>query len=486
MALSPNSAMRPSPTFAILFPLCGIATAGEITLEAKPFTIERPLSATVLPIRASNGDAKAANGNGPRPLRIDADLWTAFEIKTILPHGSRVQAGDTLVSFETSAIDRKLEDSRKAVESATLALAQSETELKALKDGFPLKLESAKRAARNAADDLAYFTNISRKAQEERALETEKRSRQALENEREELRQLEKMYKADDLTEETEEIILQRQRDSVVSGEFSLRMAEMERKRTLETTLPRQAEEFDSGARQSSIALVKAEAELPRQLTQKEAELATARLAFARQKEDLAKLEADRKKMEPVKALAAGWFYHGAIEDGRWTTGEAVKALVPSGQIAAHRPFATLVPADSPLGLVAFAEEAVARSLEKGQAGPLTLPGREELAVTATVASVAAIPGTDGRYRVDLGVVWPENTAPAPGSSAQVRLIPYENPSALTVPVAALRPVKDGWTVTVKLADGATSPRPVKRGRVSGDQAEILSGVDAGQVVIVP
>lgn len=464
--------MRLLATAALLPSLAAAAPpAGEITVEMKPFTIERTLAATALPA-------------APVVLKLETEGWAAFEIKSIAAHGSRVNAGDVLVEFDNDTLDRKLEDSRKALDSAVLTFAQSENDLRSLKDNYLLKLDAAKRSARNATDDLAYFSQTSRKAQEERSNESLKRSKQQLENAREELRQLEKMYKADDLTEETEEIILVRQRDAVVSAEFATRMAEMDNKRVLETTLPRQAEEFDSGAKSWNLALAKTEADLPRQIQLKEIEVTNAKTALGRQKDDLAKLEEARKAAAPIKAPAAGWFYHGAIEDGRWTTGETVKALIPHGSVAPRRAFATFIPASSPLGLVAFADEATARSLPKDATGSATLPGREDLPATATVKHVADTPGTDGRYRVDLSANWPAEAPPVPGTTAQVRVISYENPSAVILPATALKASKDGWTVTVKLADGKTAPRPVKRGRLSGDQTEILSGLEAGQVVI--
>ncbi|BCU76641.1 hypothetical protein [Luteolibacter sp. LG18] len=464
--------MRLIATAALLPTLAAAAPpAGEITLELKPFTIERTLAATALP-------------PAPMVLKLEAEGWPAFELDSIAAHGSRVNAGDVLVSFDTKALDRKLEDARKALDSAVLTLGQSETELRSLKDNYTLRADAAKRAARNAADDLAYFSNTSRKSQEERSNEALKRSKQQLENAREELRQLEKMYKADDLTEDTEEIILVRQRDAVASAEFMVRMAEQDNRRILDTTLPRQAEDFDAGARSASLALGKSEVDLPRQIQLKEIEVANAKTLLGRQKDDLAKLEDARKTAEPIKAPAAGWFYHGVIEDGRWTTGEAVKTLIPHGSVAARRGFATFIPAGTPLGLVAFADEATARSLPKDATGAATLPGREDLAATATVKQVADTPGTDGRYRVDLAGNWPAEAPPVPGATAQVRIISYENPSAIALPVSALKASKDGWTVTVKLADGKTAPRPVKRGRVSGEQTEILSGLEAGQVVV--
>jgi len=467
--------MRLIPSSACLFPLLAapISQAGEITVETKPFAIERSLAATALP-------------SNPIPLRIEAESVAGFEIKQILPHGSRVKAGEVLIEFDTEAIDRRLDDSKRALDSATLSLGQAEVELKGLKESLPLKMDATKRAARNAADDLAYFNTTSRKIKEQRADETLKRYQHALEGEREELRQLEKMYKADDLTEETEEIILKRQHDSVAAAEFALKAEELDHKRALETEIPRESEELNSAAKSTALALAKAESELPRQISLKEIELASTRISLARQKDDFAKLTADRKLIEPIKASSDGWFYHGAIEDGRWTTGEAIKTLTPSGQVAAKKTFATFIPASAPLALVAFADEATATSLPADSTGIAIAPGREDLAITAKVGRIAGAPGTDGRYRIDFSATWPANASPAPGTTAQVRLISYENPKALAVPAAALHATKDGWSVTLKLADGKTGPLPVRRGRVSGELVEILSGLEPGQVVITP
>lgn len=467
--------MRLLPSSALLLPILAspVCLAGEVTLETKPFVIERSLSTGALPTTST-------------PLRIEAETLPAFEIKSIAPHGSKVKAGELLVEFDTEAIDRKLDDSKRAIESATLTLGQTEVELKSLKENLPLRLDATKRAARNAADDLAYFNTTNRKIREQSAEETLKRYQHSLEGEREELRQLEKMYKADDLTEETEEIILKRQHDSVAAAEFALKVGELTHKLTLETSIPRESEELNSAAKSTALALAKAETELPRQINLKEIEFTAAKIAFDRQKDDFAKLTADRKLIDPIKAPADGWFYYGAIEDGRWTTGEAVKTLVPSGQVAAKKTFATFIPANAPLSLVTFTDEATASSLPADSSGFAIAPGREDLVIPAKVAKIATTPGTDGRFRVDLSATWPANAAPVPGANAVVRLISYENPTALAVPAAALHATKDGWSVTVKLADGKTGPHAVKRGRVSGELVEILSGLEAGQVIVTP
>ena len=76
----------------------------------------------------------------------------------------------------------------------------------------------------------------------ERPISMVKSSREYLDYTKEELRQLEKMYRSKDLTEETEEIILRRQRFQVESREQYLKEAELQRDQKLKVDLPRQEE----------------------------------------------------------------------------------------------------------------------------------------------------------------------------------------------------------------------------------------------------
>ena len=172
------------------------AHAGELTLEMKPFSVTHSFSATVLPVDSS-------------PISLDAEVWTDFSIVSIVAHGSSVKKGDPLVVFDAEGIDRKISDTRQALASETLALAQAELDLATLEKTVPEQLARLKRNAEQAAEELAYFTETRRKASEESAAQSLKRSEQLLASKKEELKQLLKMYEADDITEDTEEIILQ-------------------------------------------------------------------------------------------------------------------------------------------------------------------------------------------------------------------------------------------------------------------------------------
>jgi HlyD family secretion protein len=447
--------------------------AGEVTIEHKPFVIHHSFTATAMP-----GDVLL--------FQLAAEAWSDFEILTIAPHGGKVAKGDVLIAFDTADIDRKLADSRNTLETAKLTLAQAELDLSHLKETSPHKLATMKRAAEEAAEANTYFIETRRKAEEEQLAESIKRSQQRLENTREELRQLTRMYEADDLTEETEEIILTRQKFAVEAAEFALRMEMLDQKRRLEVLIPREAVQLAESARDTALSRVKAEQDIPRSIRQKELEVAALKTSAARQTEDLEKLEADRALFE-FKAPAAGWFYHGPVEDGRWTVGELAKSLVPHGRPPTRKPIATLIAADAPLAWISFLDEATARGItDAKQAGTAGLTGREDVVLPVVLTRLDSTPAIDGRYRADFKAEWPKDLAVAPGATATIRLVAYEAEKAIVLPVNAFTFGSGGWTVDVKLADGKTERRKVTRGRVFNDQAEVLSGLEPGQVILLP
>jgi multidrug efflux pump subunit AcrA (membrane-fusion protein) len=447
--------------------------AGEVTVEFAPFVIHQSFPATALP-------------DDVVLFSLKAEAWSDFEIKTIAAHGSKVAKGDVLLEFDTESIDRKIADSRNALEVSRLALAQAELDLKQLKETSPYKLEALKRSAAEAKEANEHFIEIRRKADEEKIEQSLIRYRQQLENAAEELRQLTKMYEADDLTEETEEIILTRQKNAVEAAEFALRMEILDQKRMLEVMLPREAVQLAEADRDAALLLAKAEQDIPRAIQIKELELEAMKTAFVRDGDTLKRLEADRADFA-FKAPAEGWLYHGSIENGRWTLGDMAKTLVARGNPPIRKPLVSFIPAAGEFALTAFLDEATARGIGRNKpAGSAEPAGREDLSIPVTLTSLMETPNGDGLYRADFKAEWPKDMAIAPGATATIRLIIYQSEKAIVLPENAFTYGADDWAVSVKLADGKTERRKVKRGRVFDKQAEVLSGLEPGQVILLP
>lgn len=462
------------PRIHHLIPALIAATAhsGELTLEMKPFFIAHSLDATALPDTAS-------------PIRLEAEAWLAFKIVSIADHGSSVKKGDAILVFETQDIDRKLADTKQAIATATLHLAQAELDLAALEKNVPEQLARLERAAAVAAEELEHFNKTARKSAEESAGFDLKRREQILASFKEELKQLTKMYAADDITEETEEIILQKQLDAVEAAEFALRMEILNHQRTIKVSLPRQLTALTERRDDTALSLDKGTKDLPRSVELKKLEIAALRTGLERDGKTLADLQKDRALFE-IKAPADGLFYHGSIEDGKWTAGETIKTLQPGGAAPVGKTFATFIPSTAKPLIQAFPNQATARVLAVGAEGVAIVPGREDIAIPVSLKSISATPAPDLTHPATFTATWPENLSTVPGQSLQIRVVSHNNDKAITVPTKALAYGPKGWTVEVKLADGKTENRPVTRGRSDEENTEITAGLEAGQVVIVP
>lgn len=452
--------------------IAATAHAGELTLETQPFYIAHSLDATALP-------------DDSMSIKLDANEWSTFEILTIADHGTAVKMGDALVVFETADIEKKLADTRQAIAAGTLNLAQAELDLATLEKTVPEQLARLKRNAAQAAEELAYFTATGRKSAEESAGFDLKRREQILASYNEELKQLRLMYEADDVTETTEEIILQQQLDKVESAEFALRMEKLDLKRTLEVMLPRQANELTESRDDTALALDKGSKDLPRSIELKKIEVEALKTALARNKESLADLEKDRSLFE-FKAPADGLFYHGSIEDGKWITGDLVKTLMPGGSAPVGKAFATFIPSTAKLTIQAFVDQATAQALAEDAKGIASLVGREEISIPVSLKSISATPAPDLTYPATFDATWPENFNAVPGQALHVRFVSYNTEKAITVPTKAISYGPKGWAVEVKLADGKTEDRAITKGHSDGEDTEITAGLEVGQVVIVP
>ena len=128
------------------------------------------------------------------------------------------------------------------------------------------------------------------------------------------------MYEADDLTENTEEIILKRQRESVKAAEIGLELTKISHKRQMEVSLPREAVTLEREANSSAIGFKEQEQNIPRILELKRIALEDARVGAKRGADNLAKLQAEKGQFV-IKPLARSQRAGDARRGGRETVG---------------------------------------------------------------------------------------------------------------------------------------------------------------------
>src|SRR5262249_3080851 len=277
-------------------------------------------------------------------VSIRPGAWAMpLTVKKAVPHGTTVKKGDLLVQLDLDKIDQAIRDLKADRALAELAIKQAEEELPVLEKSVPLDLAAAERAKQLADEDLKKFTEVDRPLAEEGAKQSVKSATHYLEYAKEELRQLEKMYRSKDLTEETEEIILKRQRHQVETAEFGLKTATIRSDQVLKLDLPRKAVTLREDAAKHAVSLEKAQHTLPLTVNQKRLGLSKLKYDNERTAERLQKLEMDHKAMT-IRAPVDGIVYYGRSQHGQWTTAATVAAkLQPGGIVMPAETIVTVV-----------------------------------------------------------------------------------------------------------------------------------------------
>lgn len=416
------------------------------------------------------------------------EVFSAFEVEKAVPQGTKVKKGDPILWFETEAIDEQLRNAEFALQLSRLSLQGAELELKTLEASVPLDMRDAERAHQQAVLDLEYYNRVGADLALRSAEESLKSSEYSLEYAQEELNQLEQMYKADDLTEETEEIILKRARRDVDQTEFFLQSARERHQRTINEQLPRQKEQTEEAVVRAEIALQRAQATLPSSVDEKRIALQKLKFSHENQEREFARLKADRELMV-VEAPADGIVYYGHCERGSWPMSQTIaKQLRQGGNVQPNQVVMTIV-GEGPAFLRVTVPEASLRFAKAGAEGVAIPTAYPQTKLPARSLGMDPIPVADGQFDGRVGFDLKQGDLPiVPGMNASVKLTGYSKADALAVPTSAIfgEEEDDSQKYVLVYKEGAEpEKRTVTIGEASGDRTEVTSGLAAGDKILL-
>lgn len=418
---------------------------------------------------------------------IRPKAWAEFAVVEAVTHGSRVKKGDQLIKLDMKKIDEQIEERERGLEAWELSFKAAELELKLLEESTPLDLAAAERAKKQADENYQRYQKIDRPM----AVKSAQKGLESAENyllyAKEELKQLEKMYKADDLTEETEEIILKRTRDSVKRSQFSLDKTRLVTEKTLKVDLPRQDIAMKDALKRSHLAFIKAHETLPRTLVLKRRAFEKLKRDGAKSEEYLGKLKKDRAAMD-FHAPVDGIVYYGSASRGKWAGVAALGGMLKKGGgFKANQVLMTIV-SNRPLIARVDVNENQVRHLKSGVAGVATFTVDPTLRAVAKLKSVAIAPMAPGKFDAQVTIVGKGLASSVmPGMACRIKLTAYSKDDAITLPNGAVFADDEDLSkrhVFVKTEIGHEK-RSVKTGRSTDKKTEILDGLNEGEVVLL-
>ena len=293
--------------------------------------------------------------------------------------------------------------------------------------------------------------------------------------------QLERMYEADDLTEETEEIVIRRARRGLARTRTAFEWQKQRHERFLEITLPREEQDLKVDVEKKQLDLGSFGATSEPDLRRAEVELEKARTAFERQEKRMRDLRADRDALR-LRAPADGYAVPGAFQGTAWKDLDGMRrdagaGRAPEGAAGAlhdRAPGQRRRADDGGGGRPAAVKTGLKAVVRPGrQAGPGARRDGRRGAARRERRQVrrCARPGADGSD-ADAGTVLQGRDRHAAGRERARGA--RRRPSA-----------KDGDRHLVhRFADGQVEAREVQVGATSGEHTEILGGLEEGDRIL--
>ena len=296
------SLIRPLTLLGGLVFVAAAPTQDTSSAAAATETIER--MGTFVPAQFAEAKLKLAAYQG------------GLEFTEVVAHGSPVRAGDVLARFDLAAIDEQIVAAERDLRSTEIRHANAREQARIEGEVADERRKGADEGLANAERGLEQYEKhdlvLKQKGQEL----NEAAMKDGLDDQKDELAQLEKMYTADELTDATEEIVLKRSRRQLARSEQSVALQLERRKVDDEYGEPQAAkarhdavEDARRGKDRTARQLAMEQRAREDGLTRLDPELSAAR-------ERLEKLRRDREQLT-VRAPCDGIALHGAADDYR-------------------------------------------------------------------------------------------------------------------------------------------------------------------------
>lgn len=459
--------------------------------ESGPSTPQGQAPAAAAPkvVAAQKGDLRATLERKGRlvpaetmPVRVDFEAFQGeLKVVEVAAHGQPVNRGDILLRFDTERIDQQLKRAEFDAQQAEQRAAHAEEEARladaAAQDEFT-RAESRLQWARRKLQGFVEH-ELELDQEDERLSRQGRQSR--LEDELDELTQLERMYKEDELVDATEEIVLKRSRRNFANSQAWNKLAERRLKYVHEFDKPIQRERLEQDTTMEARAFERLRRSQALARAGREQALARTRFDLDKQKRDLEQLRRDRERCV-VRAGRSGILLHG--DDAATPAAKPIElgARVAAGAVLAH------IADPDRLEVRTEVPETHLFRATTGKAVEVELVALPEPKLLGQLRVDLLPSGRDGDVNLYRASVPLDGAEPRrrPGMAGKVTIVLDSRKDAVLVPLAAVAN-KDGKKIVRcgKNAEGPFAERVVVLGPDDGRQVVVDSGLVAGEFVVV-
>lgn len=346
------------------------------------------------------------------------DQFGELEIKKILPHGTEIKEGQTVIWFDTESIDKKLSDAENDIRLARIDAADEQFAFDQFVASQELDRQDAERARQSAKQTYDNYLQVDRDRKIKSAEFDLEMSKASLENAAEELKQLQQMYDADDLTEESEEIVLKRAKRAVESAQFRLESTEIRSKRTLEQSIPAEDAQTEATWERAQMTYEKTIRNLDSAKKKRDLERRKAAKALAEKESDFEELRQQRKSIV-IKSPGNGILLYGELNRGALN---AKPSPIEAGSKVSTKQVIATVVQPKKMRVRLTLSEAELIDIKTGDSCVIKPAIDPEAEVKGVIDSVATVPFMGTKFDATVKVVGQLPEAVKPTMTATVEL----------------------------------------------------------------
>ncbi|KAA3608651.1 MAG: hypothetical protein DWQ01_11140 [Planctomycetota bacterium] len=306
------------------FLLAGVALPAGLLAASQPRpTFDGPPPVLQEPEAAKEAKAETPSWKGvfapakAKAVRLDLEAYSGpLRIVDVAQHGSFVNSGSVLMRFDPEVLLEQIADAEAALRSAKISHHATVERARMAEEKAKLGLDRARKALEQAERNL--------KGWQKYELDFAKRSAEMsaqgmafnIDDQIDELKQLEAMYRDDELTDATEEIVLNRARRSLTASKMRQELQKDRQEYTEAFSWAVTSEQRRDAVLQQKVAFDHARRNAEIERASREDGLRRSETELKKKQKRLARLERDLERLT-VKSPASGLLLHGAPEKYR-------------------------------------------------------------------------------------------------------------------------------------------------------------------------
>lgn len=399
-----------------------------------------------------------------------------LKIASVAANRAAVKKGDTLLELDTFAISNEVASAENELTAAKANFTKAEADAELGANADLLAMRIGEQETKNAEAAVRWWEKVDGPHMLDQTRLQVKLAKANVEDQDDELDQLRKMYKSEDLTTATADIVVKRAVRQLDVAKLGSKLSEERAEKTEAHAYPIARQAVVDALEQSRQKLAMLKAMQAQAMVLRQTALQTSRIALVQAEKKLADLKND-EKLFAIKAPADGVVMYGYASGGTWV-GADPKTVKVGEKLASGQTVLTLFsPGDLKVELTLLeAQTAWVKDGAKAEVKPVAFP---EQIYEGKAAEPAVKPGATGLgFYTSISLAGVDARV-VPGMKATVRISGVDVDHILLVPIGAVANGK-AWI----RKEGQELERDVVTGRTDGKMIEIVKGLEDSDEIL--